>query len=112
MTKEEEKFINFLSSRRQKKQSIRDYMSGGSMGILIGLGVIICVGSGWYQRAFMIANASLSPIVLIICLLALSVFLGYFHYQYSWDNNEKKYQQIMNKEKKKADSEMNQNQPS
>ena len=101
MTKEDEKFINFWIKRREKKQSFRDYLSGGSMGILIGSGILICVVSGWYQRAFMIANASLSPIVMLVCILIISLFLGYFHYQYSWDNNEKRYQQIMNKENRK-----------
>ncbi len=112
MTKEEEKFINFWCAKREKKQGLRDYLSGGSMGILIGIGIIICVASGWYQRAFMIANASLSPVVVMVCILTISIFLGYFHYQYSWDTNEKRYQQILNKEKKKADSDIHQNQPS
>jgi len=108
MTKEEEKFIQFWKERREKKQGLRDYLSGGSMGILIGLGIVVCITSGWYQRAFMIANASMSPTLMLICILVISVFLGYFHYQYSWDNNEKRYQQIMNKEKKRVDSDQNQ----
>ena len=110
MTKEEKKFIDFWSEKRSKKKTLRDYLNGGTIGVLIGIGIIISVASGWYQRANMEAGANLSPIVLLLCIVLISVFLGYFHYQYSWDNNEKRYLQILNKEKKNADSEPNQNQ--
>ncbi len=110
MTNEERKFIDFWEARRHKKKTLRDYLSGVTIGILIGIGIIISIASGWYQRANMVAGSSLSPAILFFCVAAISVFLGFFHYQYTWDNNEKRYLQIMNKEKKKADSEIHQNQ--
>ena len=112
MTNEERKFIDFWSAKRDKKKTLKDYLSGGTIGILIGIGTIISLASGWYQRANMEAGANLNPMILFVCIVAIAVFLGYFHYQYTWDNNEKRYLQIMNKEKKKADSDIHQNQPS
>ena len=89
MTKEERKFIDFWSIKREKKKTLKDYLNGGTIGILIGIGIIISIASGWYQRANMEAGANLSPIILFLSIVSISVFLGYFHYQYTFENNEK-----------------------
>ena len=104
MTKDEKKFMEYWAVKRQVPKSLKDYMKGFSIGIVIGIGIFICLVSGWYQRANMEANSNLSPIIILLSLIIICLFIGYFYYQFTWDNNEQKYKELQVKERKEGNT--------
>ncbi|MEX6688295.1 hypothetical protein QTN47_12350 [Danxiaibacter flavus] len=105
LTKEEESFLKYWEGYRQNKRRIfRQFVIGLSMGLTIGVCIIVSVGTGWYERASMVANASFNPNVLIVAILGISLFLAFFYKKYKWEMNEQRYKELMIKKNKENKS--------
>jgi hypothetical protein len=108
LTEEEEKFLVYWEGNREKEKSLsRRLFMGVPIGLLIGLGILLNFISGWYTRATMVANSQSTPMVLIIAIILIALFSGYFYKQFQWEMNEQRFLELQYK-KQKSSSPMQQ----
>lgn len=105
MSNEEERFIEYWEQNREKEKKLfRQLVIGLPLGSLIGIGIIVSLLSGWYERANMEANTESNPFVLIIAVVAIAVFFAIFYKKYTWDMNEQHYKELLFKKEKENKS--------
>jgi L-cystine uptake protein TcyP (sodium:dicarboxylate symporter family) len=93
---QEEKFLDYWEKNRDKeKRLLRQLFIGLPIGLLLGIGIMASLSSGWYERADMVANSQLNPNVLTIAIVAIAVFIGIFYKKYRWDMNEQHYRELL-----------------
>ena len=112
LPEEEEKFIQYWSERGEaEKNSMRPLLVGFSFGVVFGIATVISIFSGWAIRATMVANSRLSASLLLLVILTVSVFMGYFYRAFRWEKNEQYYRELLAKKKRKSSPPMQPNQP-
>jgi len=101
LSEKEESFLAYWAKNREpQKKSFRAFLKGMSVGITIGIGIIVTVSIGWYQRANMEANSSLNPIFLLLIILIISVGMAFIYRNYQWEMKEQQYLELIAKKKK------------
>lgn len=96
LSAQEEKFLDYWEKNRDKeKKLLRQLFIGLPIGLLLGIGIMASLSSGWYERADMVANSQLNPNVLTIAIVAIAVFTGIFYKKYRWDMNEQHYRELL-----------------
>lgn len=97
LTKEEEEFLVYWEKNRVKKKNNGIISAGTGVGFFIGIGIVLNYISGWYTRADMVANSQSTPLVLIIAILIITIFCGFFYNKYRWDMNEQRFLELKSK---------------
>lgn len=101
LSAQEEKFIHYWEKNRDReKKLLRQLYVGAPVGFLIGAGVMLSLGTGWYERADMVANSQLNPNVLTLGIVIIAVFTGVFYKKYRWDMNEQQYKELLARKKR------------
>lgn len=101
LTPEEENFLKYWAENRNKsKRGIKQYRVGLSIGLVLGIGIIINLMSGWYSRANMVANSQSTPIILVLGIIIISVFCSFFYQQFKKEANEQRYKELIFKKEK------------
>lgn len=99
----EEKFMQYWQEKRlQSKFNPFLFLQGFAGGLIIGLLVFISLLAGWYKRANMDASNKLNPIVLLVCILAIGLFIAIFYTSFKFEQNEQLYQEILKKREKQT----------
>jgi len=101
LTEREEQFIAYWEANREKEKKVsRQLYIGLPIGIAFAVGILGSVmGGGWYQRAYMVANAQVSPLIFLIGLIAIIVFVSIFYKKFKWEQHDQKYQELQVKKK-------------
>ncbi len=100
LTTEENNFLGYwLIYREREKNIVRQIFFGLPFGLLLGIGVLVVLESGWYERANMVANSQSSPWLLVIAIVAIAVFTGVFYKKYKWEMNEQRYLELLVKKR-------------
>ncbi len=100
LSPEENKFLDYWAQNREREKNIfRQIFFGLPFGLLLGIGIVIMLESGWYQRANMVAYAQSSPYILLIAIAAIAVFTGIFYKRYKWEANEQRYKELIVKKR-------------
>jgi hypothetical protein len=106
LTKQEEEFlINWKKNREREKKLLRQLFLGSPVGLLISVGIILSLDLNWYPRANMVANTSLNPYILLIAVIAISIFTAIFYKKYHWDMKEQRYRELLCKKEKEQNSD-------
>lgn len=101
LSEKEIAYISYWEANRDKqKKNSRQFVIGLSIGLSIGAATIFLIMAGWYQRANMIANTKLSPLIFTVIIIAIAVFMAYFYRNYKWEMMEQQYLELMAKKKK------------
>lgn len=112
LSQTEEDFIEYWSKNGEsEKRSLRPLFIGFSFGLVFGVATVISIFSGWAIRATMVANSRLSAGLLLIIILIVSVFMGYFYRSFRWDKNDQYYRELLVKKKRKIQTTMQPNNP-
>lgn len=91
----DEDFLEYWSTNReQQRTSPRPLLIGLSFGFAIGIGIMLLLSSGWYERANMEANSRLSSVVLVVAIMAISFFLAFFYRKFRWEMMEQRYKEL------------------
>ncbi|MGI8951052.1 MAG: hypothetical protein ACR2FN_05640 [Chitinophagaceae bacterium] len=102
ITKEEEDFLKYWENNRDReKKPSRQLMAGLPWGLILGLGIQISLSTGdWYQRAMMVADAEVNPLVISFAILIIVVFVSLFYKKHQWEMNDQRYKEILYKKSK------------
>lgn len=111
LSEKEKAFLKYWEENRVKEKSIvRQFFPGLPIGLCLGIAILVLFESGWYERANMVAQAQSNPLVLIIGLIAIVAFSGFFYKKFRWEMNEQTYKELKLKsgyeeENEKADAD-------
>jgi hypothetical protein len=101
MQQKDKDFIKYWELKRlENKNNPLLFVKGFSLGLFIGGLCISMLGMEWYQRANMVANAKMNPIVLFIAIIILATGLAILYNNFKWEQNEQYYNELLSKEKK------------
>ncbi len=109
LSEQEEKFIIYWEKNRERdKKLVRQLLIGLPLGLLISGGILLCLDLNWYERANMVANASLNPYVLLIGIISITIFTSVFFKKYQWEMKEQHYRELLFKRehRKKEQTEL------
>ncbi len=102
LTPHEEKFLIYWEKNRERdKKMMRQLFIGLPVGLLLAGGILLSLDLDWYERANMVANAELNPVVLLIAVLGIVVFIAIFYKKYDWEMKEQRYQELIFKKQNK-----------
>ncbi|RXK85885.1 hypothetical protein [Filimonas effusa] len=100
LAKREEAFITWWEQNRDRnKRALRQLFVGLPVGVAFGAGILLSLGSGWYERANMVANSQVNPNVIIIAVAVIAVFIAVFYKKYQWEMYEQQYRELLQKKK-------------
>lgn len=101
LSSNDEAFIQHWEKNRDKeKKLLRQLFVGLPLGLLISGGIIFSLDLGWYSRANMVASSQTNPYVLLIAVLAITVFTAIFYKRFKWDMNEQHYKELLAKKQR------------
>ena len=102
LTEREKQFIVYWeTNRKREKKTIKQLLIGLPVGLAFAIPIFFAVFSGqfWYQRAEMVANTKMSPVILMIAIVAIAVFAAIFYKRHQWEMKEQQYNELKAKEK-------------
>ena len=101
LTTDEEKFVAYWKVARLAKKSFsRQLLRGLPIGMMMGIGILVCFESGWYTRANMVANSQSTPYALIVAIVGIVVFCSIFFQRHQWEMKEQQYIELLIKKQK------------
>jgi membrane protein YdbS with pleckstrin-like domain len=101
LTGQEEKYLEYWQNNREReKKLLRQLFIGLPAGLLIAAGIILSLDLDWYERANMVANASLNPYILLIAVVGIIIFMAIFYKKHQWDMKEQRYRELLFKKEK------------
>lgn len=102
LNKEEEAFyLDWEKQRNIPQYKRRPFLRGLSVGLSLGVLVVIISELGWYERANMIANSRSNNLWIILAILTISVGFAWLYQQFTTEMNEQRYQELKHLKNKK-----------
>jgi uncharacterized BrkB/YihY/UPF0761 family membrane protein len=104
LTAEEKAFVEAWRVQRAKRKSASARLSSGlPLGVMIVVALFASILSGWYHRATMIIRTH-GSVILVVVIAAVGIvgFMTYFSAQHEWDQNEERYQYLLQREAQAA----------
>lgn len=93
--------MEYWEANRERERKLNyQLLVGLPVGLLFAIPVLLLLFSGrlWYKRAEMVANTMVNPVILIIAVLAISVFVAIFYKRHQWDMKEQQYLELKARE--------------
>lgn len=94
LTTDEARFVEWWGRERerQRKRTFQLWL-GLPLGLLFALPIVLnfLAGRIWYKRADAVGVAQFNPLVLLLAVVLIAVFTGYFHRRFKWEENEQRY---------------------
>jgi hypothetical protein len=106
LTDTEKQFLRYWEENRLREKKLnKQLLVGLPIGLLFAVPVLIILFTGrfWYQRAEMQANASSSPVVLIIAIVCIAVFVAVFYKRHQWEQREQHYLELKAREQEEKE---------
>lgn len=99
LTEEEKAFAEYWEKNRERKKSVRYYLSAGlPMGLTIAAATLINVFSDWFKRASGIVNTTPDTLlVILIAAVIIITFIVFFSARHKWEINEQYYRELLAK---------------
>jgi hypothetical protein len=102
ISEEEEKFyIQWEKERLQPNHKRRAFLRGLSVGLSLGVLVLLISAMGWYERANMVSNSRGNEIWVIIAIITISLGFAWLYQQFTSEMNEQRFQELKNIKNKK-----------
>ncbi|MEI8074620.1 MAG: hypothetical protein WCH78_07710 [Bacteroidota bacterium] len=92
-------FKRWTDQRHTYKHAARPFLIGLSSGFAIGIAILLTIYLGWYQRANMELNSSLSPFLFLLAIMGIAVFMAFIYRNYQWEQNEQRFLSIVARKK-------------
>lgn len=105
LEQKEKLFVEYWEVNRIKEKNLLyQVLTGLPIGLLFALPIIFILFTGryWFKRADMVANAELSPVILIAAVLIIALFVAVLYKRHQWDMKEQQYKQLKAKQNQKS----------
>jgi hypothetical protein len=102
LTDDEKRFLEFWEKNRDRHAGLRyQLLAGLPLGSLFALPILLnfFLSRFWYRRADAVGTSQFNPMVLVLAVLIISVFIGFFYKKFRWDQNEQKFKELKYKER-------------
>ena len=100
LNEKERLFVEYweLNREREKKFGIQ-LVTGFPIGLLFAAPIFLLLLSGqfWYKRADMVANAQLSPVLLILAGIVIAAFVAVIYKKHQWEMKDQQYRELRTK---------------
>jgi L-cystine uptake protein TcyP (sodium:dicarboxylate symporter family) len=103
ISSEEKKFIHYWEQNRDKDKKLANQLLFGlPIGILFSVPVVLnyLLSKYWYKRADAVGSSQFNPIVLIVGVLLIAAFIGFFSRQLKWEQHEQRYLEFRARQEK------------
>ena len=106
LTNDEKLFIEYWEKNREReKRFFRQLAYESPLALVFALPVLVVViFHDWYKNMIPISRTQI--ILIIITVLAITVFYAIFRMKFKWDYNEQAYKELKFKEKKNDVAEL------
>ena|SRR5688500_3738844 len=101
----EKLFVEYWEVNRMKEKSVLyQLLTGLPIGLLFALPIIFILFTGryWFKRADMVANAELSPVILVAAVLMIALFVAIVYKRHQWEMKEQQFKQLKAKQNQKS----------
>jgi membrane protein YdbS with pleckstrin-like domain len=101
----EKLFVEYWEVNRMKEKSVLyQLLTGLPVGLLFALPIIFILFTGryWFKRADMVANAELSPVILVAAVLMIALFVAIVYKRHQWEMKEQQFKQLKAKQNQKS----------
>lgn len=98
-------FVEYWEQHRQReKKFVYMALTGLPVGLLFSLPIcfLLFTSRFWFKRADMVANAQLSPAVLIACVLMIALFVGVVYKRHQWEMKDQQYRELKSRMDRKS----------
>jgi len=93
----DDEFLEFWAANRDRRGSLRyQVLFGLPLGVLVSLPILVnfLMGRFWYKRADAVGATQFNPMVLVLAVVIISIFVGFFYKKFQWERNEDRYQEL------------------
>lgn len=102
LSKEEEVFYQQWEIERTLPHYKRKpFLRGLSVGLSLGVLILIISELGWYERANMVANSRGNNLLIVLSIFFISIGFAWLYQQFSAEMNEQRYQELKHIKNKK-----------
>lgn len=101
----EKLFVEYWELNREKERNLLyQVLTGLPIGLLFALPIIFILFTGryWFKRADMVANAELSPVLLVSAVFIIALFVAVLYKRHQWEMKEQQYKELKAKENRKS----------
>ncbi len=103
LTDDEKRFMEYWEKNRERHARLSyQLLSGLPLGAVFSLPIVInfILGRFWYKRADAVGISQFNPMVLVVAILAISVFIAVFNKKFKWDQNEQKFLELKSRQRR------------
>ena len=99
---EEEKFYQqWEKDRMLPNYKRKPFLRGLSVGLSLGVLVLLFSEMGCYERANMVANARGNEIWIVIAIIVIAAGFAWLYQQFTWEMNEQRFKELTHIKNKK-----------
>jgi hypothetical protein len=105
LDQKEKLFVEYWEVNRVKEKNLfYQLLTGLPVGLLFALPIIFILFTGryWFKRADMVANAELSPVILVAAVLMIALFVAIVYKRHQWEMKEQQFKQLKAKQNRES----------
>lgn len=100
LTSDESRFVEWWGRERdrQRRKAFQLWV-GLPLGLLFSLPIVLnfLASRFWYRRADAVGVSQFNPLVLLLAVILIAGFTGFFHRRFRWEENEQRYRSFLAK---------------
>jgi hypothetical protein len=100
LTTEETRFVEWWEGERDRqRRKVFQLWIGLPLGLLFSLPIVLnfLAGRFWYRRADAVGVSQFNPLVLLVAVVLIAGFTGFFYRRFRWEENEQRYRSFLAK---------------
>lgn len=105
LTQEEQKFIIYWETNREKQSKLSyQILAGIPYGLLFTVPIVVnyIVGRFWYKRADAVGMSQFNPMVLFFAVLVMTAFVSVLYKKFRWEQLDQRYKELIVKKDQSA----------
>jgi membrane protein YdbS with pleckstrin-like domain len=109
LTQHDKDFMRYWEVQRTRKKSfLRKLSIGLPLAVVITISILVNMLSGWYSKADMVVRSNSSLIIVVLIAgVGIVVFITIFSARHRWEQNEQRYQELLNEEQQMDPEHLN-----
>lgn len=99
--KTDDDFIAWWEANKARENNlVKQIITGLPLGLLMGIGMVGMIWSGWYERANMEAFTKFNPTLLVLIICIIAIFAAVFYKRFQCEMYQQRYDELIFKKNK------------